>query len=167
MARTHSPDQMLNCFRGPPLRAINQREIVMSVSSILVACECLVEMSGCLLVFTAAIVREAQSNVCGCKALIAFQGFFVSGACLALLALLIKGHSLYVSLFSATGNLWIRKGARRGFEVGIAINWRIRAVFNKLATIFAFEGYSKRLAYGRSRQLNRGAECFCWVQLDP
>src|SRR2546421_1665161 len=102
-------------------------------------------MKGCLLVLTAAVVRQAQSNVCGRKARIAFRSFFVRGAGLALLALLVKGHALYVSLFSAVGNLRIRNGARGRFEIGIAVNRRIRAVLNNLAPVFAFEGYGKRL----------------------
>src|SRR6266404_4560221 len=120
----------------------------MSVAGVLVSSKCLVEMSGCLLVFTAAVVREAQSNVCGCKARIAFQGFFVRVPGFAILTLLVKGHALCVSLFSAGGKLRIRNGARCRFEVGIAINRHIRAVFNKLASFFAFEGYCKRLAHG-------------------
>src|SRR5512132_2456789 len=107
MSRTHSPYQLLGCFRVPSQRPFNQREIVVSVRSVLVASKCLVEMSDCLLVFAATVVREAQSNVCGRKARIAFQGFFVRGSGLAILTLLVKGHALYVSLFSAGRNLRI------------------------------------------------------------
>src|SRR6266700_4290165 len=108
MARTDSPYQLIACFRVPRLRAFNQREIVVSIASVLVASECLGEMIGCLLVFTATVVRKAQSNVSGRKAPIAFQGLFVRAACLALFTLFVKGQALYINLFSAGRNLRIR-----------------------------------------------------------
>src|SRR5512132_3064728 len=141
MSRTHRPDQLLGCFRVPPLRSFNKREIVLSVASIFVASKCLGEMSGCPIVFAATVVRKAQRDMCGCKAGIAFEGFFVRGPGLALLAFFVKGHAFYISLFSAGRNLGIRNGARCRFEVGIAINRRIRAVLNKLAPLFALERY--------------------------
>ncbi len=123
-------------------------------------------MCGCLLVFAAAIVGETQRNVCRCKARIAFERFFVGRTRLMLPAFLIESQTLDIRLFSAGRNLRVRNGTRCRFEVGIAINRRIRPVFNKLAPIFAFEGYGKRLAQGRGGQINRSAECFRRIQLD-
>src|SRR5258705_12144177 len=118
------------------------------------------------LIFTTAIVRKTQSYVCGSKTRITLQRFCVSGTGLTLLTLLVKCQAFYISLFGAARALWIGNRSHSWFEIGIAIDGHIRAVFNKVAAVFTLESYH----YGPARcscwQGNRSAECLRRIQIN-
>src|SRR5437016_13209889 len=83
-----------------------------------------------------------------------------------LLALLIEGKALDIRLLSAAGVLRIGNRPCRWFEIGIAIDRRIGAIFNECASVFVLEGYRERLAHDFGWEINRGIESLCWIEDD-
>src|SRR2546430_4158379 len=111
-----------------PLRAADKREIVVCVSSILVASERLQEMVRGLLVFAAAIVGEAQRGVRGGETRIPSQSPFISLARLTLPALSVEGQALDISLLGAGRNFRVGHRSSRRFEIEVGVNRHVGAV---------------------------------------
>src|SRR6266511_3133663 len=135
---------MVRSFAAFSFGASDQREIIVSVARIFVTPQCLREMIGCLPVFTAAIVRDTQRDVRRRKTGISFQRFVKGRAGVALLALLIKGQALDVSLLGARWYSGVRKGPRRRLEVRITIPRREVVIADQLAPVLALKANRKR-----------------------
>src|SRR5678816_3525307 len=96
MSGTHGPYQVLDSFCVVPTSSFNQTEVVVRVSSDLISCQRLIEMSCCRFEFTAAVIRKTQCNVCGRNVCIAFLRFEVIRPVLSLLALVVVVLYFYV-----------------------------------------------------------------------